>query len=420
MKQLKNRFSAIGLTFFLFLLIANSNAKSFAQELIPYEEPLASRMEKSKKIVQEAEFIFEGIYISETVQHTENHNLSIVKSKFLVQHVYKGNLKLGTVIIEQMGPVAHFITEIKKDIYGKEYEWITAVGTNLTSHSRGQDYSKYNTTIFFCNAKQLPDVVNDSIDNKEILEFIPSKPSTVNFANYNPEFEFFEMGGLHNLLFKTKADFYKFLQESDSTIVLPLTESERAKRDSLIFMNRIERRNKTLDSLRKEFSKPSNDGKGKLIKKIGNIDYSIVNLQLTSTSTERFFEFDVYTQVNQTNTFFESSVLTFTYNTAVFGSDLGINNIDIITTKSPFLGSNNVLNVGNLQSNEILFDFYYDYLQAQPRSQLPSTPVLLFHVKMKIKPSNCGSNPTLAFSNLQQNSNQSAYNSSPSGFGTFV
>lgn len=110
--------------------------------------------------------------------------------------------------------------------------------------------------------------------------------------------------------------------------------------------------------------------------------------------------------------------MTLTYNTAVFGSNVGINNVDIITTKGPSLGSNNVLNVANIQSNEIIFDFYYDYLQAQPRYLLPSTPVLLFHVKMKVKPSNCGNNPSLAFSNLQQNANQSAYNSAVSGFGT--
>ena len=97
------------------------------------------------------------------------------------------------------------------------------------------------------------------------------------------------MGGLNDLKFKMKQDFHKFLQESDTNIIVPLTESERAKRDSLIFMKRIERRNKTLDSLRREFSKPSIDGKGKLMKKIGNINYSIVNQQLTSTSTERFF-----------------------------------------------------------------------------------------------------------------------------------
>ncbi len=414
MKKFHTYFSKAKLikhVFLVFLFFANS--KSFAQELIPYEEPLASRMEKSKKVVQEAEYIFQGIYVSETVQHTDNHDLSIIKSVFLVQYVYKGNLKLGTVILEEKGSVPHIYTEKRRNPDGTETEWIRGGGSNF--HNEGPNYSKDRSAIFFCNEKPLSDAVNDSIDNKQILTFANPRFSTVEFNYYDTNGKSYDIGGLNNLLFKVKGDFHKFLQESDSSIVLPLTESERAKRDSLIFMNRIEHRNKTLDSLRREFSKPAIDGKGKLMKKIGNINYSIVNQQLTTTSTERFFEFDVHAQVNQTNTFFETSLIILTYNTLVFRPDVTLTN-DITVTKGPSFGNNYVLNVGNFASNEINFDFYYNYTLS--RYQLPTTPVLLFHVKMKVKPSNCGSNPSLAFSNLQQNANQSAYNSAASGWGT--
>lgn len=237
-----------------FCLLSLFSIRSFSQELIPYKEPLVSRMEKSKNVVQEAEFIFEGIYVSETVQHTENHNLSIVRSKFLVQHVYKGNLKLGTVIIEQRGPVGHIIKEIKKDIYGKEYESITAVSTNLTSHG-APSYSKFKSAIFFCNAKQLSDVVNDSIDNKEILEFIPFKPYTIQYDYIDSKNINYELGGLYDLLFKTKTDFFKFLQEAETNISLPIPERVKAIQDSILYQPQRERHKKFTDSVNKRMLK---------------------------------------------------------------------------------------------------------------------------------------------------------------------
>ncbi len=256
MKKLQTYFSKAKLII-PFCLLSLFFVKSFSQELIPYEEPLASRIEKSKQVVQESDFIFEATYISQSVQHTDNPSISITKSVFLIQYVYKGDLKLGTVILEQKGTVPHIYTEKRINPDGTETEWIKGVMTN--SHSNSPDYSKDKPTIFFCNPKQLSDIVDDSIDNKQILEFANSRFSTVEFNYYDTNGKRYDLGGLNNLLFKVKGDFHKFLQESDSSIVLPLTESEKAKRDSLIFMNRIERRNKTLDSLRREFSKPSID-----------------------------------------------------------------------------------------------------------------------------------------------------------------
>ena len=233
MKKFQTHSSKVKLIIsFCLLSLFFANAKSYSQELIPYEEPLSSRMEKSRKIVKEAEFIFQGIYLSESIQHTENHNLSIIKTVLLVQHVYKGNLKLGTVILQDEGPVPHSYKEKIIESDGKEYEWLVNVGS--TSHNNGPTYTKNRSAIFFCNSKPISNLTNDSIDNKQILSFSePIQNATINFANYTPYFEFFEMGGLNDIKFKTKSDFHKFLKENDKNIFLPLTGKSKAIQDSI-------------------------------------------------------------------------------------------------------------------------------------------------------------------------------------------
>ena len=275
-----------------FCLFSLFFVKSFSQDLIPYEEPLASRIEKSKQVVLQSEFIFQGKFISESVQHTSNHDVSIIRIVFLVQHVYKGDLKLGKVILEYNASVGHFITEKQIDINGKEYESRFAVG--FTSHSEGPNYSLDKPTILFCNVKKLLEPINDSIDNKKILEFANSRFSTINYGYNDYKDEKYELGGLENLLFKVKADFNKFLQEGDKTIVLPPSASERAVRDSILHQPQRERNKKFIDSVNNEKLKRYNDSKGDLRKNSGNINYSISNQKITTTGTERFYEFDVY------------------------------------------------------------------------------------------------------------------------------
>ena len=275
MKKFQTYFSKVKLII-PFCLFSLFFVKSFSQDLIPYEEPLASRIEKSKKIAQESEFIFQGIYVSETVQHTDNPSISITKSVFLIQYVYKGDLKLGTVILEHKGTVPHIYTEKRKNPDGTETEWIKGVMPD--SHSSSPDYSKYSSAIFFCNAKPLSDAVNDSIDNKQILEFANSRFSTVNYGGYSElHKKVIALGGLFDLLFDTKDDFHKFLQESDKTIKFPPSASERAVRDSILHQPQRERYKKFIDSVNKEKLNRYNDSKGDLKKNSGNINYSISN-----------------------------------------------------------------------------------------------------------------------------------------------
>ena len=236
-----------------FCLFSLFFVRSFSQELILYEEPLTSRMEKSKQVVQNSVFIFQGKFISESVQHTADPNLSIIKTIFQVQYVYKGNLKMGRVMVEREAPVPHWVTEKFIGNDGKEYEMEKGYG--FVSHSRSNRFSLTKSAIFFCKLSESTQHSNDSIENKQILEYADAQYATADFDYYDAKSNMYDVGGLVNLLFKVKADFHKFLQESDSNIVLPLTGRAKAIQDSILYQPQRERHKKFTDSVYKRMLK---------------------------------------------------------------------------------------------------------------------------------------------------------------------
>ena len=254
-----------------FCLFSLFFVRSFSQELILYEEPLASRIAKSKQVVQESEFIFEGKYVSRSTQSIKNSENSIVTYILKVEHVYKGNLNIGTVQAQWTGPVGGYYKEI---IIENGKETVLEMYRDV-SHSQGPRFSMSKSSIFFCKAKQLSDYVNDTIYNKQILEFIKAKSSTVNYDYIDAKNVNYELGGLHNLLFTKKTDFHKFLEESDSNIVLPLIGRAKAIQDSILYQPQRERHKKFNDSVNKRMLKRCINCKGELKNNSIKIDYYV-------------------------------------------------------------------------------------------------------------------------------------------------
>ena len=80
---------------------------------------------------------------------------------------------------------------------------------------------------------------------------------------------------MHNLLFTKKTDFHKFLEESDSNIVLPLTGRAKAIQDSILYQPQRERHKKFNDSVNKRMLKRCINCKGELKNNSIKIDYYV-------------------------------------------------------------------------------------------------------------------------------------------------
>jgi hypothetical protein len=115
-----------------------------------------------------------------------------------------------------------------------------------------------------------------------------------------------------------------------------------------------------------------------------DLTLSISNQQVTGSST-MYFEFDVYVNANNSNTYYSNSIVRIDFNTSIFGYDLEANGKISLTRGSSFSSSTYETNVYDVSSSRVNISLNEKYgLTSWNRTKLTTTAVQLFHVKIEV------------------------------------
>lgn len=254
------------LIFSLFILTPLKSTYAQNHELSDKE-----RREIAERIIETSDYIFVGTIKGGRSYESYDYHSILSSLTIEVSHVLKGeNLKNGSIEFLQAGG-----TVGNKSCYPSHGSYIYF-----------ENGVKEDELIFFCKSTDLPspDDLN-KFDNTHKIE-IKSKPINLT-RRFSKEYE---IGGLGEMRFDTKENFFTFLSE------FPELNIPRSDKKS---------------------SKKKENGDEKELDE--TIEYTIKNQQVVEEDNELFYSFDIYDEVTTDNLFQVIFYFGFSYNTDAFG-----------------------------------------------------------------------------------------------------
>lgn len=268
---------------------------------------------------KKADFIFEGKLISQKEIVNSDTTKVWTSSIFEVTHIFKGE-----------GVIQKGLIELVRDC--------GAIYHDMNSSTPGMLIFDYNTEfcldmgpkmVLFCTKSPIS---YEQTDNNFAVQPIENvKFAALYYAQneYYPDLNF-EVYGLKDMYFKTIEDFYNYAAKKKG-ITVP-SSNEGKKKASLKNASVNEYRNPKLDAfMQKQFelvkiAKQNSENKSTLksTAATNELTLSITNQKVTGSST-MYFEFDVYVNANNSNTYYSNAIARIDFNTSIFGYDLVAN-----------------------------------------------------------------------------------------------
>lgn len=317
-----------------------------------------------------SDFIFDGEIISTKNYLNEDTTRVFSSSIIKINYIFKGSISVDTI---------EFIRDCGE--YTTDEGWLI-----LNDNSEFCLSYINNKAIFFANKRS-----GTTFNSKYGLSLEPfeNKPYAALFYSEVPSQNFI-LFGLKDLYFKTIEDFYNYAGKKKG-ITVP--SSNDSKKKALLKSGSInEYQNSKLDAfMQKQFElveivKKNSENKSTLKSAAATNDLtlSIRNQQVTGSSTMHF-EFDVYVNANNSNTYYSNAIARIDFNTSIFGYDLEANGKIMLTRGSSFSSSTYETNVYDVSSSRVNISLNEKYgLTSWNRTKLTTTAVQLFHVKIEI------------------------------------
>jgi len=348
-----------------------------------------------QSIVNGSDYIFEGEVVSQTGYYDADSSFIYTENTININRVFKGHeiLFCGTVNIITEGGF---------------------VGNDALELTHNLEFGLGTKGVFFCVDNTFPYLVPNNSDNSIICKSRYSTPESA-ISYYSDAFNPPAHGV--NVSFTSIQDVYNYIDTADTanlpphlycgrepTEILPTTiSSSQAQLSQAQVEKRIQEQ--------KEAREPYLEYLERKIQSMGSqnsaptesVSYQFANPEITGSGQNRYYEFDIMVGSSSPNIYLDNAPIRLKYNSSSFGTNVMANGNVTIT---PGLDFNNVTytdpntTIWDAATDEVAFAMKITpQNQIISRTLLTTTPVVLFHVKLKI--ASCNTDSDLALVDQQ-------------------
>ncbi|MEO9965025.1 MAG: T9SS type A sorting domain-containing protein [Reichenbachiella sp.] len=364
-------------TLWLSLLMLMMSLQIFAQleKLDKFPGMLYYGKLSTNDFFKQSDYIFEAILVSQ--KSFPNSDTSEVWSSaiFEITHVFKGG----------------------DEIHLGKIELIRDCGV-LRSKDNSQIILKYNTEyclryssekmVLFCKKASTAYQATENTITVKPLENLPEAAFYYKERELHPNLNF-EVYGLDHLYFTTFEDFYLFMKKKKG-ITVPNQYQDFKKKTSLRVGSVDEFSNPRLDAFMArqqqlvEQAKINRAGQARL-NGVSASNELVLSIDNQSVS-DGYYHFDVFAKANHNNTYYSNAIARIDFNTKIFGNNLEANGKITLTRGSSFSGGTYETHVYDVSGSRVNISLNEKYdFSAWNRTQLTTTRVKLYHVKIEIK-----------------------------------